>query len=71
MSSIDRADSSMTDALVKHHEEETTALLRKLHTPEDMRQHAVRQAKELLDHAYDMERRLHEMWLDYRWTGKS
>lgn len=60
----------LTDALVKRHQQETEALQNK-EIPADRhewREHSLRQARELLDHAYDMERRLHEMWLEYRWT---
>lgn len=61
----------MTDRLLARHAEETTELLRKLHTPDMLREHSLRQAKELLAHAYEMERKFHESWGEHRWCGKT
>lgn len=59
-----------TDALVKRHQEETDALLRRLHSLDEQREHSIRQARELLAHAYDLEKRLHSVWSAHRWCGK-
>ena len=64
-------ETCQTDALVKRHQDETDALLRKLHTQGELREHSIRQARELLDHAFDLEKRLHAMWQEHRWCGKS
>ena len=65
---LDSAARFLTDALVNRHAEETTALLRGMHTPDMVCEHSIRQAKELLAHAYDLEARLHKIWSEYRWT---
>lgn len=60
-------ESFLTDALVARHQAETADL--PLNPPREvMLAHAQRQAIELVQHAYEMERRLHEMWQKYRWS---
>ncbi len=63
----DKQASFLTDALVERHKAETAELPAGT-PPIVMREHATRQARELLAHAYDLEKRLHEMWQKYRWT---
>lgn len=75
---VERVDSDrfLTDALVERHKAETAALEARF--PEgawvsrgEWREHSLRQARELLEHAYEMERRLHAIFQEHRWCGKS
>lgn len=66
---LDRTqDRLLTDALLARHRIETQVMLKGPHPLDVVQAHSKRQAQELLDHAYDLEKRLHEMWQKYRWT---
>lgn len=72
----DNSATFLTDRLVARHKAETEAL--DTCWPDgafvdrhEWANHALRQAQELLDHAYAMERKLHEVWSEHRWCGKS